>query len=256
MTDLLGVGITQEAATDYVRNVRRAAAGEIEETLYVLEGKIAQHLSGPIAIPRAGDPLEDEWGEIKRTLGRWAGNFTVDGRRMFAAGGSDGLDAYLDRYAPGAGNREALQGLCQDLAAVALLRDQRGAVMRDGLPDPETIAVDPYELEALKGPFDEAVIAVRELEESTILAEHWSELDYLTSVMPTIEPECVYNLDMPDPVGIKEIAERLGVKRQTVDVWLQRRLLPDATWIVGGRPAWNWSEIERWARKTGRLKDD
>jgi len=55
------------------------------------------------------------------------------------------------------------------------------------------------------------------------------------------------------PVGLVEIAERLGVERQTVDAWRHRRLLPDPAWTVGGRPAWAWSTIEAWARYTGRL---
>lgn len=55
------------------------------------------------------------------------------------------------------------------------------------------------------------------------------------------------------PVGLVEIAERLGVERQTVDAWRHRRLLPDPAWTVGGRPAWAWSTIEAWARHTGRL---
>lgn len=56
-----------------------------------------------------------------------------------------------------------------------------------------------------------------------------------------------------EPVGIVEIAERLGVKRTTVDVWLYRGLLPEPKWTVGGRPAWDWRDIERWARDTNRL---
>ena len=55
------------------------------------------------------------------------------------------------------------------------------------------------------------------------------------------------------PVGLAEIAERLGVERQTVDAWRHRRLLPDPAWTVGGRPAWAWSTIEAWAKSTGRL---
>lgn len=54
------------------------------------------------------------------------------------------------------------------------------------------------------------------------------------------------------PVGIIEIAEKLGVKRATVDQWLQRGLLPEPDWTVGGRPAWEWSSIARWAEETGR----
>lgn len=55
------------------------------------------------------------------------------------------------------------------------------------------------------------------------------------------------------PVGLIEIADRLGVQRNTVDVWRQRGVLPDPDWTVGGRPAWNWPTIEQWARDSGRL---
>jgi predicted DNA-binding transcriptional regulator AlpA len=55
-----------------------------------------------------------------------------------------------------------------------------------------------------------------------------------------------------DPVGIPEIAERLGVKRETVDVWRFRGLLPEPRWTVGGRPAWDWPDVLTWAEKTGR----
>lgn len=58
------------------------------------------------------------------------------------------------------------------------------------------------------------------------------------------------------PVGILEIAEKLGVKRATVDQWLQRDLLPAPDWTVGGRPAWNWPAIRRWAIKTGRHQEE
>jgi hypothetical protein len=56
-----------------------------------------------------------------------------------------------------------------------------------------------------------------------------------------------------DPVGTVEIAERLGVTRRTVETWRYRQLLPEARWTVGGGPAWQWRDIERWARETGRL---
>ena len=57
-------------------------------------------------------------------------------------------------------------------------------------------------------------------------------------------------------VGAVEIAERLGVARQTVDQWRQRGLFPDRDHTVGGRPAWDWSTVEAWARDTGRLPTD
>src|SRR2546428_6391057 len=56
------------------------------------------------------------------------------------------------------------------------------------------------------------------------------------------------------PVGAAEIATRLGVKAQTVHTWRQRGLLPAPRWTVSGQPAWDWPEVEEWARRTGRLK--
>jgi hypothetical protein len=57
------------------------------------------------------------------------------------------------------------------------------------------------------------------------------------------------------PVGAAEIAVRLRVKPQTVHAWRHRRLMPSPRWTVSGQPAWDWSEIEAWARRTGRLSD-
>jgi predicted DNA-binding transcriptional regulator AlpA len=55
-----------------------------------------------------------------------------------------------------------------------------------------------------------------------------------------------------DPVGLVEIATRLGRSRGVVDVWRHRGLLPEPRWIVGGRPAWDWSDITAWCQATGR----
>lgn len=49
-----------------------------------------------------------------------------------------------------------------------------------------------------------------------------------------------------------EIADRLGVKQQTVAMWKYRGILPEPQWIVSGMPAWDWKDIERWAKETGR----
>lgn len=57
-----------------------------------------------------------------------------------------------------------------------------------------------------------------------------------------------------DPVGIPEIAKRLAVERKTVDKWRVRGILPAPSWTVGGRPAWNWSDILWWAVDTGRME--
>lgn len=59
----------------------------------------------------------------------------------------------------------------------------------------------------------------------------------------------------PTPVGAAEVATRLGVRAQTVHTWRQRKLMPEPRWTVSGQPAWDWTEIEAWARRTGRLRD-
>lgn len=56
-----------------------------------------------------------------------------------------------------------------------------------------------------------------------------------------------------DPVGVADIAIRLGVKRQTVAAWNHRGLLPEPEWERAAGPLWNWPAIEAWARETGRL---
>jgi len=55
-----------------------------------------------------------------------------------------------------------------------------------------------------------------------------------------------------DPVGLSDIADRLGVARQTAKSWNQRGLLPPPMWRASGSPLWDWPDIERWARTTGR----
>ena len=58
-----------------------------------------------------------------------------------------------------------------------------------------------------------------------------------------------------DPVGMVEIGARLGARRQTVAQWHYRGLLPPVRWTVSGYPAWNWPDIEKWARDTGRMPE-
>ncbi len=57
-----------------------------------------------------------------------------------------------------------------------------------------------------------------------------------------------------DPVGATEIAQRVGVGRATVEQWTRRHSdFPAPRWTVGGRPAWDWSDLEPWLRATHRL---
>lgn len=66
---------------------------------------------------------------------------------------------------------------------------------------------------------------------------------------------------MAEPVGVVEIAQRAKVSREAVNKWRERyggdaeHPFPDQRWTVGGRPAWDWSDVEAWLRKTGRLPD-
>ena len=60
-----------------------------------------------------------------------------------------------------------------------------------------------------------------------------------------------------DPVGVAEIADRLKVKQQTVAMWKYRGKsvgLPEPRWEISRLPAWEWRDVEKWARQTGRLK--
>ena len=50
-----------------------------------------------------------------------------------------------------------------------------------------------------------------------------------------------------------EIADRMGVTRNAVDKWRARDpQFPAPRWTVGGRPAWDWSDVASWAEATGR----
>lgn len=59
-----------------------------------------------------------------------------------------------------------------------------------------------------------------------------------------------------DPVGMLEIAQRMGVPRQTADNWRQRPTVdfpePEPDLTIGGRPVWQWATVQEWADRTGR----
>lgn len=56
-----------------------------------------------------------------------------------------------------------------------------------------------------------------------------------------------------DLVGTTEVADRLGVQRQTVGQWRLRHVMVEPTWTISGVPIWRWEVVEHWARETGRL---
>lgn len=61
---------------------------------------------------------------------------------------------------------------------------------------------------------------------------------------------------LADPVTLAEIADRLGVARQTAKQWRLRKVLPPPKWTPAGAPLWEWADVRRWAIKTGRLTDE
>jgi hypothetical protein len=62
-------------------------------------------------------------------------------------------------------------------------------------------------------------------------------------------------VDVKNLVGTSEIAERLGVSRhQVVHDWRRRHPdFPEPVAQLKRGAIWNWPDVERWARKTGRL---
>lgn len=41
---------------------------------------------------------------------------------------------------------------------------------------------------------------------------------------------------------------------KAIEAWRTRDLdFPEQRWTVGGRPAWSWTDVEAWARATGRI---
>lgn len=63
-------------------------------------------------------------------------------------------------------------------------------------------------------------------------------------------------IDVDDIVSASEIAARLGVKRRgVVHDWRRRHPdFPEPVAQVALVHLWVWPEVERWARKTGRLE--
>ena len=58
---------------------------------------------------------------------------------------------------------------------------------------------------------------------------------------------------MCDPVGVVEVAARLNVTRSAVNQWRVRNIgFPPPRWLVGNRPAWDWSDVRQWAQDSGR----
>ncbi len=62
-------------------------------------------------------------------------------------------------------------------------------------------------------------------------------------------------VDPRDLVGAAEIAERLGIVRQSVHQLRRRHAdFPEPVAVLAQAMVWSWPEIEAWARATGRLR--
>lgn len=59
---------------------------------------------------------------------------------------------------------------------------------------------------------------------------------------------------MGDLVDLAEIAERLGVPKDTVNKWRFRNLLPEPDYNLAVGPVWEWETIRDWAERTNRLR--
>ena len=70
-------------------------------------------------------------------------------------------------------------------------------------------------------------------------------------------PELPDGVCETDPVGVIEIAERLGVLDRSVHKMIQRGRLPEPDHdSVNGSRAWNWRTVLWWAGETRRLNDE
>jgi len=61
-------------------------------------------------------------------------------------------------------------------------------------------------------------------------------------------------VDVDELVGAAEIGERLGSAPRTVHAWRRRHPdFPEPVAELTSALVWNWPDVERWARKTGRI---
>lgn len=60
-------------------------------------------------------------------------------------------------------------------------------------------------------------------------------------------------IDLGELVGRAEIAQRAGIKLQTVDTWRRRyETFPEPIGTISGTPLWLWPAVEAWIRDTPR----
>lgn len=57
-----------------------------------------------------------------------------------------------------------------------------------------------------------------------------------------------------DPVGVREIAERMGVQAATVSMWRRRALMPEPRWNRSGVDLWLWSDFDDFEARRAELR--
>lgn len=73
-------------------------------------------------------------------------------------------------------------------------------------------------------------------------------------VARTATVSCMAARGKADPVGVLEIASRLGVKDRTVHQWQFRQIMPPPDYAsINGGKAWEWKTILKWAGVTGHV---
>lgn len=75
--------------------------------------------------------------------------------------------------------------------------------------------------------------------------------EYALTAVAEADAQRQLELGGPDPVGAKDIAQRLGVKAATVATWRYRGIMPNPDWTVAGAPVWNWPTIVQWHESRG-----
>jgi hypothetical protein len=74
-------------------------------------------------------------------------------------------------------------------------------------------------------------------------------------MIATVPPMAERRLPASDLVGTQEIADRLGLShRETVNTLRRRHAdFPAPFGRIGAVRIWSWTDVEAWARRTGRL---
>ena len=62
-------------------------------------------------------------------------------------------------------------------------------------------------------------------------------------------------MDVNDLVGVEQVADRLKLKQASlVHDWIRRGIgFPDPVVRLGSIRIWAWPDVEKWAKRTGRL---